>query len=222
MSLWSDILGEKVPLRASTTALRWVDKAGGLDNYILYTPERKLQSKYAVQLKQRLVAVRAEKRRVAAAGAATSPSQAAAVDRAAILAADDAAFPGSLWEDQVQEGELPPLRVSKPTTHHVDLPPDVHAQQRAEAGVQDTWRNAWEEAEAAGAGEPDAEQAAHIKRADGWYRWVVPSGRVMLLTAEQYAVRAAAAAALKRKRIPVLGSPLRPAVPDVVQFGEER
>ena len=37
--------------------MRWIDKAGGFDAYIYHTPEKKLQSKLGVSLKQRMVEV---------------------------------------------------------------------------------------------------------------------------------------------------------------------
>ena len=192
-------------MRVSAAALRWVDKAGGLDNYLLFTAKHKLQSAFAVDLKQRIVAARAASREAAAAAAASSPEEVAALERAAVLRADDAAFPGSLWEDQVQDGQLPPLAMSRPTTHHVTMPPDAQDAQREAAGAP-TWKNAWELAEEGG-GEPDPLMEAGVLRPDGWYRWKVPSGRIMLLTKAQYELRVASAAALARTRIPILGKP---------------
>eukprot|EP00887_Chlorella_sp_A99_P004307 scaffold15.g4307.t1 len=53
--LWSGILGRMVPLRVTTAALRNIDKAGGLDEYILGTSEEKLDSEAGLQLKAELL-----------------------------------------------------------------------------------------------------------------------------------------------------------------------
>ena len=53
-------------LRATTHALRWIDKAGGFDRYILHTPERKLASSVASELKQEMLHQLAVKRLSAA------------------------------------------------------------------------------------------------------------------------------------------------------------
>ena len=36
--LYSETLDEMIPLNVTTNALRWIDRAGGLDNYVLNTP----------------------------------------------------------------------------------------------------------------------------------------------------------------------------------------
>eukprot|EP01116_Phalansterium_solitarium_P024211 TRINITY_DN8806_c0_g1_i2.p2 TRINITY_DN8806_c0_g1~~TRINITY_DN8806_c0_g1_i2.p2 ORF type:complete len:253 (-),score=85.41 TRINITY_DN8806_c0_g1_i2:1701-2459(-) len=59
--LYSELLEKPVPLRLTTYVLRWVDKVGGLDNYLLATPERKLQSKLGSELKAELRAKYFEK-----------------------------------------------------------------------------------------------------------------------------------------------------------------
>ncbi len=51
--LLSDALGENVRLRLTTQALRTIDKKGGLDAYLLGTPNRKLPDE-ARRLKRRI------------------------------------------------------------------------------------------------------------------------------------------------------------------------
>lgn len=59
--LQSDILGERVRMRLSTRAMRTIDKKGGIDDFLLGTPDRKLTDE-AKKLKRRI-----EKRQAAAA-----------------------------------------------------------------------------------------------------------------------------------------------------------
>jgi large subunit ribosomal protein L28 len=51
--LQSDILGERVKMRLSTRAMRTVDKKGGIDDFLLNTPDRKLTDE-AKKLKRRI------------------------------------------------------------------------------------------------------------------------------------------------------------------------
>jgi large subunit ribosomal protein L28 len=51
--LWSEMLQEKLRVRLTTTALELVDKAGGLDSYIL--GQRIPESRYAFNLKARIL-----------------------------------------------------------------------------------------------------------------------------------------------------------------------
>ena len=60
-SLYSEALGEMVRLRVTTHALRCVEKAGGLDRYILDTPERKLDSAVAMDLRETIRKALADK-----------------------------------------------------------------------------------------------------------------------------------------------------------------
>ena len=53
-SLMSDILGEPVRLRLSTRGQRTVEFKGGLDNFLLTTPNRKLTDD-ALKLKRRIL-----------------------------------------------------------------------------------------------------------------------------------------------------------------------
>jgi large subunit ribosomal protein L28 len=52
--LQSDILGERVRMRLTTRAMRTVDKKGGIDEFLLNTPARKLTDE-AKKLKRRIV-----------------------------------------------------------------------------------------------------------------------------------------------------------------------
>jgi large subunit ribosomal protein L28 len=199
VSLWSDILDERISVRATTSVLRWVDKVGGLDSYLLHTPTRKLQSALGLELKQRLLSA---KRSAVSASTISSSEIATASARAALLIADNAAYPGSLWEDQLAEGELPPLNQHTPALKLVDSVQDEQRAAMAAAGtLPAAWKNIWE----AGEDEPDVRTHTNHKRADGWHRWVVPSGRVMLVTPAQYQARLAAAKGLQRTRIPIVG-----------------
>jgi large subunit ribosomal protein L28 len=51
--LQSDILGESVKMRLSTRALRTIDKKGGIDEFLLSTPDRNLPVE-AKKLKRRI------------------------------------------------------------------------------------------------------------------------------------------------------------------------
>ena len=59
-TFFSELLGRAISLRATTHALRWIEKAGGFDRYILHTPDRKLASNIASELKLELQAALAE------------------------------------------------------------------------------------------------------------------------------------------------------------------
>lgn len=54
-SFHSDLLNRSFQVRVSTTALRCIKKAGGVDNYILFTPEREIDSAIGMELKKYLV-----------------------------------------------------------------------------------------------------------------------------------------------------------------------
>jgi large subunit ribosomal protein L28 len=53
VSLWSDVLGASVKLRLSTQGIRTVEHNGGLDAFLLGTPDRKLTPE-ARALKRRI------------------------------------------------------------------------------------------------------------------------------------------------------------------------
>ena len=58
-SLLSDILGHEVRLRLSTRAIRTVEHNGGIDAFLLTTPNRKLPEE-ALVLKRRIARARAK------------------------------------------------------------------------------------------------------------------------------------------------------------------
>lgn len=51
--LQSDVLGERIRMRLSTRAMRTIDKKGGIDEYLLNTPDRNLTPE-AKKLKRRI------------------------------------------------------------------------------------------------------------------------------------------------------------------------
>ncbi|GBQ21333.1 50S ribosomal protein L28 [Acetobacter estunensis NRIC 0472] len=59
-SVLSDILGTSVPLRVSTRGLRTIEHNGGLDAYLLGTPNRSLTTESLV-LKRRIQRAQAKK-----------------------------------------------------------------------------------------------------------------------------------------------------------------
>ena len=52
-SFWSDVLGAQVKIRLSTNGIRTIEHNGGLDSFLLGTPDRRLPVE-AVTLKRRL------------------------------------------------------------------------------------------------------------------------------------------------------------------------
>ena len=60
--MYSELLDEMIPMRVTTHALRCIDKAGGLDEYILNTRDQDLKSVFALELKSRLRMALAEAR----------------------------------------------------------------------------------------------------------------------------------------------------------------
>lgn len=57
--LYSETLGESIRLRISVNALRTIDKHGGLDGYLLQTPERRLPREL-IDMRRRVLAARAQ------------------------------------------------------------------------------------------------------------------------------------------------------------------
>jgi large subunit ribosomal protein L28 len=55
--LYSETLGESIRLRISVNALRTIDKHGGLDGYLLETPERRLPREL-IEVRRRILAIR--------------------------------------------------------------------------------------------------------------------------------------------------------------------
>ena len=56
-TFYSEILDTSLKLRVTTSAMRCIDKAGGLDAYLYHTPDHKLNSRLGVALKQRMYAI---------------------------------------------------------------------------------------------------------------------------------------------------------------------
>lgn len=52
-SFWSDVLGTQVKMRLSTNGIRTIEHNGGLDSFLLGTPDRRLPVE-AVTLKRRI------------------------------------------------------------------------------------------------------------------------------------------------------------------------
>jgi large subunit ribosomal protein L28 len=67
-SLWSAALGRAVRVRATASALRNVDKAGGLDRYLLRSSPAELGGEVGEGLRAAVVAALAERQRAAAVG----------------------------------------------------------------------------------------------------------------------------------------------------------
>src|ERR1700744_6068549 len=65
-SLLSDILGHQVRMRLSTRGIRTVEHNGGIDSYLLGTPNTRL-SPEALSLKKRIVKAKAKRESAAAA-----------------------------------------------------------------------------------------------------------------------------------------------------------
>ncbi|KAK8810030.1 hypothetical protein WA538_003582 [Blastocystis sp. DL] len=60
MRLYSETLDQKIFLRVTSNTLRCIDKAGGLDNYALYTKDKDLNSDVALKLRERILAKQKE------------------------------------------------------------------------------------------------------------------------------------------------------------------
>lgn len=52
--LYSEILDKRLRIKVTTSALRCIDKAGGLDNYLLKTKEKKIDSAFGFWLKDKI------------------------------------------------------------------------------------------------------------------------------------------------------------------------
>jgi len=57
MSYYSDLLEERIETTYSEQAIRAIDQAGGIDNYILRTSDKTLCSKFAIALKRKMETV---------------------------------------------------------------------------------------------------------------------------------------------------------------------
>ena len=65
--VYSETLDKMIPFRVTTTALRTIDKVGGLDNYLLYTREDKLGSDVGLKWKEVILKVKKEREAAAVA-----------------------------------------------------------------------------------------------------------------------------------------------------------
>jgi len=54
-SLWSDLLGLNIRMHISTKALKTIDKKGGLDNYLLFTRNKYIDSDAGKKLKKMII-----------------------------------------------------------------------------------------------------------------------------------------------------------------------
>jgi len=52
--VYSDLLEKKLKIRMTTSVLRTIDKKGGIDNYILYTRDKDIGSKFGLELKEEM------------------------------------------------------------------------------------------------------------------------------------------------------------------------
>ena len=52
-SFWSDVLGTQIKMRLSTNGIRTIEHNGGLDSFLLGTPDRRLPGE-AITLKRRI------------------------------------------------------------------------------------------------------------------------------------------------------------------------
>ena len=59
VSLVSEILSERIRMKVSTRGLRTIEKRGGIDNFLLSTPNSKLEPK-ALKIKRRIKRVQAK------------------------------------------------------------------------------------------------------------------------------------------------------------------
>ena len=67
--LYSEILDQSIRLNVTPFVLRWIDRVGGLDNYLLRTSDAKLASAKAIELKNQLKQVLEERNTSGAAAA---------------------------------------------------------------------------------------------------------------------------------------------------------
>ncbi|MBW6401228.1 50S ribosomal protein L28 [Roseomonas sp. HJA6] len=59
-SFWSDVLGTAVQIRLTTNGIRTIEHNGGLDSFLLGTPDRRLPAE-ALTLKRRIERAQAKK-----------------------------------------------------------------------------------------------------------------------------------------------------------------
>lgn len=58
--LWSDALNRMVRVKLVTSVLRTIDTKGGLDNYLIESKDKKIDSRFGLELKQAVKAARRE------------------------------------------------------------------------------------------------------------------------------------------------------------------
>ena len=61
--LYSEVLNRMVPMQVTAHALKCIDKAGGLDNYVLNTPVAKMMSLKGMELKEKMTRALSEEQR---------------------------------------------------------------------------------------------------------------------------------------------------------------
>lgn len=59
-SFWSDVLASQIKMRLSTNGIRTIEHNGGLDAFLLGTPDRRLPAE-AITLKKRIAKAQAKK-----------------------------------------------------------------------------------------------------------------------------------------------------------------
>eukprot|EP01138_Halocafeteria_seosinensis_P009430 gb/GECG01009638.1/.p1 GENE.gb/GECG01009638.1/~~gb/GECG01009638.1/.p1 ORF type:complete len:261 (+),score=31.16 gb/GECG01009638.1/:1-783(+) len=180
VTLWSENLGQKIPTRATAYSLRWMDKRGGLDNYLINTPDYKLASQEALRLKKLVIRARAEKQR-----------NRAQADKEGI----------SLEELERRKEEEKQERIRKFTPPGVvwlgDLEEPVGETQTADTSAPktDEWHSLWSD---------DEEDVEDPSKAKHRY-WKTKTGKTMVLTPEQYKQRQATVHAMKKTRVIRMG-----------------
>jgi large subunit ribosomal protein L28 len=54
-TFYSELLDQKLKINVTTYAMRWIDKMGGLDNYLLFTKPSKIHSEAGLELRKVLI-----------------------------------------------------------------------------------------------------------------------------------------------------------------------
>lgn len=177
---------QKIPTRATTYALRWMDKRGGLDNYLINTSNQKLASAEAIRLKQMVIGARAQKQRNAALAAQKGISveeleRSQAGEQQERI--DKFKPPGVIWLGQEE------------TINHMALHSSEGTTDDSKDASSSTWHSLWS----------DAEDLEDDESQQQWKHWVTKTGKTMLLTREQYNRRVATMQAMKKSRITRIG-----------------
>lgn len=174
VSLWSDILDTRVSVRATARMIRTIERAGGLDRWILHTPSAKLTSQFVLNLKKRILSAQSEQQAAAAAAAAEGVTVEAwlAAREQARLSKPLPAAPGVTEVLPGQEATVEGVMSAKANA----------------SGSGDVWMNMWDEDELA-APEAGSQRA-----------WRTAGGRTLLLTPQEYSRRTRTMDAMRRKR----------------------